>query len=211
MTSTKRSTLLAAVLAISLLTVGCTDQWIKVALADLPVLTQMALNIATLTSTLQSGKAISTSDAAAIQNISAQSSKDLALLEALYQDYKANPSQDAVQKIQSVISDIDQNLPALLAAAHIGDPVLAARIAAGVNLILTTVASFASLMPQPVQTQQRMARQGIPGTANKKVKVPKPDDLKRQWNQQVAPQFQVSQGFWHGLGNAVGEAKWGST
>jgi hypothetical protein len=53
-----------------------------------------------------------------------------------------------LQKIQGVIADVDQNLPALLQAAYIGDPVLSARVAAGVNLILTTVASFAALMPQ---------------------------------------------------------------
>ena len=40
---------------------------------------------------------------------------------------------------------INQNLPALLAQAHVSDPVVAARITAGVNLILTTVQSFAAL------------------------------------------------------------------
>ena len=46
--------LLAAVLTISLITTGCSAQWISVALADLPVLTQMALNISALVATLQS-------------------------------------------------------------------------------------------------------------------------------------------------------------
>jgi hypothetical protein len=45
--------------------------------------------------------------------------------------------------MENVISDIDQNLPALLQAVHISDSTLAARVAAGVNLILTTVTSFA--------------------------------------------------------------------
>ena len=139
---------LAAVLSISLMTTGCSAQWISVALADLPVLTQMALNLAALVATLQTGKQLSPAEALAIQNISAQASKDLNLLEALYNEYKANPSASALQKIQSVIADINQSLPALLQAAHLGDPVLSARIAAGVNLILTTVASFAALIPQ---------------------------------------------------------------
>lgn len=45
-------TILALVLAISLAATGCSAQWINVALQDLPVLTQMALNIATLVSVL---------------------------------------------------------------------------------------------------------------------------------------------------------------
>ena len=157
----KSRTVLAIVLSISLLATGCSAQWISVALADLPVLTQMALNIGTIVTTLQSGKQISAADAAAIQNISAQASKDFNLLEALYNEYKANPSASALQKIQSVIADINQNLPALLQAAHIGDPVLSARIAAAVNLILTTVASFAALMPQ---TSARPTAQKAPAS-----------------------------------------------
>jgi len=63
--------------------------------------------------------------------------------------------------------------------AHIGDPVLSARVAAGVNLILTTVASFAALIPQTSAqpTLQKVARTQVP--------IPKASDLKTQWNQQV--------------------------
>ncbi len=175
----KSKTVLAIVLSISLLATGCSVQWISIALADLPVLTQMALNIGTIITTLQSGKQISSADATAIQNISAQASKDLNLLEALYNEYKANPSASALQKIQNVIADINQNLPALLQAAHIGDPVLSARIAAGVNLILTTVASFAALIPQ---TSARLMAQNV---SRRQVAIPKASDLKKQWNQQV--------------------------
>jgi hypothetical protein len=139
----------------------------------------MALNIGTLITTLESGKQISSADAAAIQNISAQASADLNQLEALYNEYKANPGASALQKIQSVIANINQSLPTLLQAAHIGDPVLSARIAAGVNLILTTVASFAALMPQTSTrpTTQKMTRQ--------QVAIPNASDLKKQWNLQV--------------------------
>ena len=165
-------------LSASMLATGCSAQWISVALADLPVLTQMALNIAALVATLQSGKQLSPTEAAAIQNISAEAGKDLTLLQTSYNDYKANPSADTMQKIENVIADINQNLPALLQAAHINDPALAARVTAGVNLILTTVTSFASLIPQTA----------APSTARKtqrSLAIPKAKDLKKQWNQQV--------------------------
>jgi hypothetical protein len=175
----KSKALLAILLSISLLATGCSAQWISIALADLPVLTSMALNIGTLVTTLESGKQISAAETAAIQNISAQASKDLNLLAALYKEYKADPNASAIQKIQSVIADINQNLPALLQAAHIGDPVLAARVAAGINLILTTVASFASLIPltAKMSTSQKTPAQNV--------SIPKASDLKRAWNQQV--------------------------
>lgn len=167
---------LSVVLSISLIATGCSAQWINVALADLPVLTQMALNIAALVATLQSGKQLTPAEALAIQGISAEASKDLTLLQALYNSYKTNPSTDTLQKIESLIQDTNQNLPALLQAAHIGDPALSARITAAVNLILTSVSSFASLIPQA---------DSVTKTARRNTVIPHPRDLKRQWNQQV--------------------------
>ena len=105
---------LAVVLSISLLATGCSAQWVSVALADLPVLTQMALNLAALAATLQSGKQLTAAETIAIQNISAEASKDLTLLQALYNTYKASPSADTLQKIETLLQDTNQNLPALL-------------------------------------------------------------------------------------------------
>jgi hypothetical protein len=169
--------MLTVVLSISLIATGCSVQWISVALADLPVLTQMALNLAALVATLQSGKQLTPAEALAIQNISAEASKDLTLLQSLYNAYKASPSADALQKIEGMIQQTNQELPALLQAAHISDPALSARIAAAVNLILTTVSSFASLI--------RQSSSIAPKTARKNTVIPQPKDLKRQWNQQV--------------------------
>ena len=177
----KSRMILAFLLSISLIATGCSAQWISIALADLPALTQMALNLGTIITTLESGQQIDPTEAAAIQNISAQASKDLNLLATLYNQYKANPSTRTLQKIQSVIADIDQSLPVLLQAAHISDPVLSARVTAGVNLILTTVASFATLIPQTAASAQPAAREAI----RQQVALPKVSDLKKQWNQQV--------------------------
>src|SRR5262250_2596823 len=48
-------------------------------------------------------------------------------LQALDDQYKANPDKGTLARIQSVIGDINQNLPALLQAARISDPALSAR------------------------------------------------------------------------------------
>jgi len=150
--------LLALVLAITIAATGCSAQWISLALQDLPVLTQMALNVATLVSTLASGQQASAADVAVIQNVSAQAGRDLSLLQSLYSEYKANPNATTLQKIQNVISDLNQNMPALLRSAHIGNPVLPARITAAVNLIPTTVNSFAALISRPRRRLQLQLR-----------------------------------------------------
>ena len=167
---------LTLLLAFSLVTTGCSPQWIKAAMADLPVLVQMALNIGTMVTTLQSGKQLNSSEAAAIQNLSNEASRDLNLLQTLYNQYKASPSADTMQKIQDAISGINQNLPALLRAAHVSDPSLAARVTAAVNLILATVNSFATLLPP--------ARSAVQAASLKRA-IPHPEDLKKQWNQQI--------------------------
>ncbi|HEX8815770.1 MAG TPA: hypothetical protein VF753_09735 [Terriglobales bacterium] len=169
---------LVVVLAVALAATGCSAEWISVALADLPVLTQMALNIGTVVSTLESGQQISAADAAAIQKISAQASADLNLLASLYNQYKAAPSATLLEQIQAAIADINQNLPALLQAAHIENAALSARIAAAVNLIVTTVDSFAQLIPQ---SSGAAAAQ----VSAQKTALPRAAELKKQWNEQI--------------------------
>jgi hypothetical protein len=120
--------ILALLLSISLSTTGCSAQWISVALADLPVLTQMAFNIAALVSTLQTGKQLNPEEEAAIHRTSAEASKDLTLLQSLYNAYKANPNPDTLHRIETLIQDVNQNLPALLQPAYISDPAVSARI-----------------------------------------------------------------------------------
>jgi hypothetical protein len=172
----KSNTLLALVPAIAIAATGRTAEWLNVSLQDLPVLTQMALNIANLTTLLASGQQASPADVAVIRNISTQAARDLNLLQSLYSEYRANPSGTTLQKIQNVISDLNQNLPTLLQSAHISNATLAAHVAAAVNLVLTTVNSFASLMPQADAPAARSVKAQA---------LLQPKDLKRQWNQQV--------------------------
>jgi hypothetical protein len=168
---------LAVALMVALIATGCSAQWISVALADLPVLAQMALNIASLVTALQSGQQMNPAEAAAIQNVSAEAGRDLSLLQSLYDQYKANPDAGTLQKIQDEIGAINQNLPALLQTARISNPALTGRVTAAVNLILATVNSFAALIPQSAAAARRAER--------RQVNIPSAKELKRQWNQQV--------------------------
>jgi hypothetical protein len=100
-------------------------------------------------------------------------------------------------------ADVNQNLPASLQAAHINHAALSTRITAAVNLIVTTVGSFAALIPQSVASARagsatsgsadaRTVRQGAgqqnaprPNAVSPKPAIPGPKDLKKLWNQQV--------------------------
>ncbi len=177
----KSNLIVALLLCVSIFTTGCNSDWISVALDDLPVLTQMALNIGSLATTLQSGQQLNANEAAAIQNISVQASRDLNLLQALYNEYKQSPNAGTLQKIQTAIADINQNLPGLLQAAHIGNAALSAKIAAAVNLILVTVNSFALLIPKGPSSPA--ARGSI-----KRASLPHAADLKNQWNREICGQ-----------------------
>ena len=173
-----RKCVLAIVMMASLIATGCSAQWISVALADLPVLTQMALNIASLVTALQSGQQMTPAEAAAIQNVSAEAGRDLNLLQSLYNQYKANPDAATLQKIQDEINAINQNLPALLQTARISNPALNGRVTAAVNLIIATVDSFAALIPQTTGAVSRRVE-------GRQISIPNAKELKRQWNQQV--------------------------
>ncbi len=172
---------IALILSLSFPGMGCSSQWISVALADLPVLAQMALNIGTLVTTLQSGKQLSPEETSAVQNISAEAGRDLNLLQSLYNDYKSRPNADMIQKIDAAIAHISQSLPVLLHAAHISDPVLASRVAAGVNLIMATVTSFAALVPHAATASPVTSRTA----ASHRITIPHSRELKIQWNHQV--------------------------
>jgi hypothetical protein len=175
-----RKCVLALVLVGSIVTTACTGDWIKVALADLPVVTEMALNIASLVTALQSGQQVDAADAANIQNISHEAATDLGLLSSLYTDYKSNPTPNTMLKIQQVIATLNTNLPALLSSAHIKDAALAARVSAGVTLILETVDTFAALIPQSAASLST-AR----SASRTNAKLPRPQDLRNSWNSQV--------------------------
>lgn len=195
---------LALTLACTLALSACTDAWLKIALQDLPVLVQMALNIAALTSALD-GAPTNPSDIAAINAISAEAKTDLTLLDTLYGEYKTNPSTGLMAQIEKTITDIDTNLPALLSAAHIKDPVLETRVTAAVGLILTTVETFTALIPNPQTPQLKAIKRRTMSHAT----LPRPNDLKKSWNDKVYPQFKVSRGFWSELGTSIGEWKFG--
>lgn len=172
------------ILSLALVVAGCSTSWINTALADLPVITEVALNIASLVAGAQSansnGASSANSVATEVQNIAAQVKSDLTLVQSLITSYQsATPAQKPVlvQKISAALADVQTNLNAILTAVHVKDAALQATITAAVGVAVTTIVSIESLLPQPAPAP-------TPGTvrASHAVKPASASQLKKQFN-----------------------------
>lgn len=168
------------ILSLTLILAGCSASWINAALADLPVITQVALNIASIVAAAQgkgqSGPAVTSQT----QNIAAQVKSDLTLVQSLISSYKSSTAAQKpalVQKISAALADVQTNLNAILTAVHVSDAALQATIAAAVGVAVTTIASIESLLPQPVPAPASGAVR-----ASAAAKPPSARQLKKQFN-----------------------------
>lgn len=157
------------VLSAAMIIAGCSASWISTALADLPVITQVALNIASLLG------ANNPNAATQVQAIAKQVGSDLTLVQSLISDYQGATAAEKpalVQKIAAALSDVQSNLNAILSAVHVNDPALQATVVAAVGVAVTTVTSIMSLLPASAGTVR----------ANNPVKPPSAKELKKEFN-----------------------------
>lgn len=168
---------LAVVLSISLIATGCSAQWVNVALADLPVLTQMALNFAALVATLQLGKQVTPSEALAIQNISGGSEQGPYPVAAAAQRLQGGSQRGRLAEDRKHDSGNEPGIAGALAGGPHQRPRSFGSHHGGSQPDPHRVSSFASLIPQAPSTSRKAARQNTV--------IPQPKDLRRQWNQQV--------------------------
>ncbi len=168
---------LCAILSAALILAGCSTSWINAALADLPVITQAALNIASIVAAVD-GSQVTPATVAQVQSIANQVKSDLTLVQNLvasYQSATAAQKPAVVQKINAALSDVQANLNAILTAAHVDNTALQATIVAAVGVAVSTVASIESLLPSPaVQTATVKAAAAS--------KPPSAKQLKKQFN-----------------------------
>ncbi len=175
---------LCTILCAVLILAGCSTSWINAALADLPVITEVAVNIANLVAAGQSDNPNATSAAnsaaaAEVQTIANQVKSDLTLVQSLvtsYQSAAAAQKPAVVQKISAALADVQTNLNSILAAVHVKDAALQATITAAVGVAVTTIVSIESLLPQPAPTSASAVR------VSAAVKPPSASQLKKQFN-----------------------------
>lgn len=174
------SCMLAMALCLTTTNFACNSspaQWLNTIGEYLPVAIQIAQSIISLIGVFAPASA--PDDQAAVRRIGDEATKDLKLLQTLYDQYKASPSPDTKAAIETALADITTNLPALLEAAHIKNEALLQRVTASVNIIMTVADIIIAQIP--VDNPQLKARK-----AQKKATPPlSPKAVKAEWDAKV--------------------------
>jgi hypothetical protein len=138
---------LALLLCVAL--TACSASWVTQAEAIVQVLLPAATNILTLVSVFN-GKAVDPGVVTDMAKASTEVNADLNQLAALMDDYGALPDkQKATQldKINAVLALAQQHASDLMAAAHIKDPALQAKVNAIIGLVISELQSMEQLIP----------------------------------------------------------------
>jgi hypothetical protein len=217
-------TVLAVILCGTLIWTACSTAWIAQAEEIVAALIPAAANLITLITALQ-GHGASAHDLQLIESASTQAQTDLQLINTLITQYQqatdAATQTSLVAKIQTAIASVQSDLSGLLAALHIFDAATQSKVTAVIGLILAEVQSLEAILPL-VHSGASVARASAALKAGK-VKPPlTAGEFRASYNtimaaktgnatlDGAAARFKLhGPGFWHGLGTALGEAKFG--
>lgn len=168
---------LIPVLCAALIAGACgVAQWVKLAQEILPVVLPMVTNLVTAVGLLE-GKTVSAQDMATITRSANQVSSDLNLAGQLINQYQSSPNATTIAKLNTMLTEINTNLNALLPALHISDPATVQKISAVVTLISTEVNSVEQILPSLSTGKPTLPMGALPLNANA---------LKKQYNQIVS-------------------------
>lgn len=218
----------ALALCATMVLTACSTAWITEAEEIVAALIPAAANLLTLIEALD-GKGVSTQDLQTMQSASTQAQTDLQLINTLVTQYQQ--ATDAVTqatllaKIQTAITTVQTNLSALLPALHITDAATQAKVAAVIGLILAEVQSLEAIIPlvQSPATSSITVAKASGTLKTKKVKPPlSASQFRASYNAIMTAKTGNATldgaaakcklhglGFWHSLGKAIGEARFG--
>jgi hypothetical protein len=129
---------------------------------------------------------ITPADAAACQAVANVGIGGIQAIQAAYDAYKASGAASNLAKLQAALAAIQKDLPQELAAAHIVDPATVAVVTAWVNLVISTVNTIISLVPElqvghpPASAATVKARAAVVAAG-----FPTPESLKARWDKEV--------------------------
>lgn len=216
--------LLAVVLCGVLIWTACSTAWITEAEDIVAALVPAAANLITLIEALQ-GKSASTQDLQLVQSASTQVQTDLQLVNTLITQYQqaadAQTQASLLAQIQTAIATVQSNLSALLPALHITDAAAQAKVSAVIGLILSEVQSLGAIVP--LVHPSAGAEQASAAFKAAKVNPPlSASQFRSSYNtimtaktgnaglDAAAAKCKLhGPGFWHSLGQAIGEARFG--
>lgn len=159
---------------------GCDTSWINTAVADIPVIVQIADSLVAVAATA-SGNAAVTPAAIAAVNVGAAAAKAaLTTLQQLITAYSAQKTPTTLSTIDVTLTTIEGNLNGILTAFHVDDANLQTAITSGVALALSTIAAIQLLVPAAsTATARRMAAAQVLKT---KIVILTPEQIKSQFN-----------------------------
>ncbi|MHB8484227.1 MAG: hypothetical protein ACYDCM_00650 [Candidatus Acidiferrales bacterium] len=152
---------LAIALSVAMVVTACNTSWINTALADLPVLVQIAENIASIVAAAQ-GQAGNPQTSAEIQAVASTAKTGLLAIQALVNSYNAAPAAQKTTilgQIDAGLTAVQANLQQILTAARILNPQLQATITGIVTLAEGTLLALQSLVPSPKVGAARLPQQ----------------------------------------------------
>ena len=132
---------------------GCSARWVDVALQDLPIIINLALQIA------QMANPGADQD---IKEYGQEAAADLQLVKELITEYNSgkdasgNPINKAntIAKMTQILTEVSSHLQNILAAAHVRNTVLDQHIAEAVNLAIVFTTTVTALVSGQKTTQQ---------------------------------------------------------
>lgn len=139
----------AVALSAAVVVTACNTSWISTALADLPVLVQIAENIAAIVTAAQ-GQAGNQQTTAEIQAVAATAKTGLEAIQALVNSYNSAPAAQKATilgQIDTGLTAVQANLQQILSAARLLNPQLQATITAIVTLAEGTLLAIQTLVP----------------------------------------------------------------
>lgn len=140
---------LAIALSVAMFTAACNTSWINTALNDLPILIQIAQNIANIVGTAQ-GNASNPQVAAQIQAVADTAKTSLEAIQALVNSYNSSPAANKTTiagQIDTALGAVQANLQQILTAARILNPQLQATVTGIVTLAEGTLLAIQTLVP----------------------------------------------------------------
>ena len=140
---------MAIALSAATVVTACNTSWISTAVADLPVLVQIAENIAAIVAAAQ-GQSGNTQVATQIQAVATAAKTGLEAVQALVNSYNAAPAAQKATilgQIDTGLTAVQSNLQQILSAARVLNPQLEATITGIVTLAEGTLLAIQTLVP----------------------------------------------------------------
>jgi len=157
---TKKLVVLFSILAVVLLSTGCTAAWIGSISALLPSIQTIVTAIAAFVLALQ-GKTVSSELAASIEKIANDIKLEIANAQAIITAYKSSSDQTLLGKLTAVFDGIVTSLGSILEGAEIADPATVSKITQLVGLAVAAVQAilgFIPLVENAMENSQHMSK-----------------------------------------------------